>query len=135
MAKKITEIEGIGPAMEAKLLEAGITTVEKLLDRGCTKAGRKELAELTGLNESKILVWVNMADLFRIKGIGRQFSELLKASGVDTVKELRTRNADNLHAALVKVQEEKKITKAVPALSQVVDFIEQAKALEPRITY
>ncbi len=135
MAKKITEIEGIGPAMEAKLLKADINTVEKLLDKGCTKAGRKELAALTGLEESKILVWVNMADLFRIKGIGRQFSELLKAAGVDTVKELRTRKPENLHAALVKVQEEKRITKAVPALSQVINFVEQAKGLEPRITY
>ncbi len=135
MANKITEIEGIGPAMEAKLLKAGINTVEKLLDKGCTKAGRKELATLTGLDESKILVWVNMADLFRIKGIGRQFSELLKAAGVDTVKELRTRKPENLHAALVKTQEEKRITKAVPVLSQVVKFVEQAKELEPRITY
>ncbi len=135
MAKKITEIEGIGPAMEAKLLKADINTVEKLLDKGCTKAGRKELAALTGLEESKILEWVNMADLFRIKGIGRQFSELLKAAGVDTVKELRTRKSENLHAALVKTQEEKRITKAVPALNQVINFVEQAKSLEPRITY
>lgn len=135
MAKKITEIEGIGPAMEAKLTEAGITTVEKLLEKGCTKAGRKELAGITELNESKILTWVNMADLFRIKGVAGQFAELLKATGVDTVKELRNRNAANLHEALVKTQAEKNITKAVPALSQIESFIEQAKELEPMITY
>jgi hypothetical protein len=60
---------------------------------------------------------------------------LLKAAGVDTVKELRTRNAENLHAKLVEVQEEKKITRTVPALSQVTDFVEQAKKLEPMVTY
>lgn len=76
-----------------------------------------------------------MADLFRIKEIASQFAELLKADGVDTVKELRNRNAENLHTKLAEVQEEKKITRTVPALSQVTDFVEQAKALDPVVTY
>lgn len=135
MAKKITEIEGIGPVYQEKLASAGVKTVEGLLEAGATKAGRKKIAEESGLDESQILVWVNMADLFRIKGVASQFAELLKAAGVDTVKELRTRNAENLHAKLVEVQEEKKITRTVPALSQVTDFVEQAKALEPMVTY
>ncbi len=135
MAKKIIEIEGIGPVYSEKLIAAGVSTVEGLLETGATRAGRKKLADETGLSEKKILEWVNMADLFRIKGVASQFAELLKASGVDTVKELRNRNAENLYAKLVEVQEEKKITRAVPALSQVADFIEQAKELEPVITY
>ena len=135
MAKKITEIEGIGPVYQEKLASAGVKTVEGLLEAGATKAGRKKIAEESVLDESQILVWVNMADLFRIKGVASQFAELLKAAGVDTVKELRTRNAENLHAKLVEVQEEKKITRTVPALSQVTDFVEQAKALEPMVTY
>ena len=135
MSKKITEIEGIGPAYQEKLAAAGVKTVEGLLELGASKSGRKKIAEESGLDESQILVWVNMADLFRIKGVASQFAELLKAAGVDTVKELRTRNAENLHAKLVEVQEEKKITRTVPALSQVTDFIEQAKKLEPMVTY
>lgn len=135
MAKKITEVEGIGPAFAEKLDGAGVQTVEGLLEAGATKAGRKKLAADSGIDEAKILDWVNMADLFRIKGIGSQFAELLKAAGVDTVKELRNRNAENLHAKLVEVQEEKKITRTVPALSQVTDFVEQAKALDPIVTY
>ena len=135
MAKKITEIEGIGPVFQEKLAGASVTTVEGLLETGATKAGRKKLAADTEIDESKILTWVNMADLFRVKGIGSQFAELLKASGVDTVKELRNRNAENLHAKLTEVQAEKKITRAVPALSQVTDYIEQAKALKPVVTY
>jgi len=76
-----------------------------------------------------------MADLFRIKGIASQFSELLMHAGVDTVKELRTRNAENLHAKLVEVQADKKLTRVVPGLSQIEDFIEQAKALPPVVTH
>lgn len=135
MAKKITEIEGIGPVFQEKLSNAGITTVEGLLEAGAPKAGRKKLAEASGIDEGKILDWVNMADLFRIKGVASQFAELLKAAGVDTVKELRNRNAENLHTKLAEVQEEKKITRTVPALSQIEDYIEQAKALDPVITY
>jgi predicted flap endonuclease-1-like 5' DNA nuclease len=135
MAKKITEIEGIGPAFQEKLAGAGVTTVEGLLETGASKTGRKKLAADSGIDEGKILDWVNMADLFRIKGIASQFAELLKAAGVDTVKELRTRNAENLHAKLTEVQTAKKITKAVPALSQVTGFIEQAAALEPVVTH
>lgn len=135
MAKKITEIEGIGSVFQEKLSRAGVTTVEGLLESGASKSGRKKLAEVTEIEESKILKWVNMADLFRIKGIGSQFAELLKASGVDTVKELRNRNAENLHAKLTEVQAEKKITKAVPALSQVEDYIKQASELDPVVTH
>ena len=135
MAKKITEIEGIGPVYEGKLANAGIKTVEALLEKGATKSGRKKIATESDIDESRILDWVNMADLFRINGVASQFAELLKAAGVDTVKELRTRNAENLHAKLVEVQAEKKITRTVPGLSQVVGFIEQAAALEPLVTY
>lgn len=135
MATKIEEIEGIGPVFAEKLIGAGVKTVDGLLETGATKSGRKKLAESADIDEGKILNWVNKADLFRIKGIGSQFSELLEAAGVDTVKELRNRNAENLHAKLVELQAEKKLTRAVPALSQVTDFIEQAKALPPIVTY
>jgi len=135
MAKKIAEIEGIGPVYAEKLSKAGVLTVEGLLDKGASRTGRKNIAEDSGIDESKILNWVNKADLFRIKGVGPQFSELLEAAGVDTVKELRNRNAENLHAKLVEVQAEKKITRAVPALKQVVKFVDQAKNLPPIVTY
>lgn|SRR5690606_16448995 len=135
MGKVITMIEGIGPVNKEKLSAAGVTTVESLLEKGASKAGRAAIAEASGIGESQILVWVNMADLFRINGVASQFAELLKAAGVDTVKELRTRNPENLHAALVKTQEEKGLTKVVPAASRVVDFVEQAKNLEPLVTY
>ena len=135
MAKNIKEIEGIGPAFGEKLSAVGIKTVEALLDQGCSKSGRKKIADDTGIDESKVLTWVNMADLFRINGVASQFAELLKASGVDTVKELRNRNAENLHAKLTEVNAEKKLTRVVPNLEKVTDFIEQAKGLDPVVTH
>jgi predicted flap endonuclease-1-like 5' DNA nuclease len=135
MAYKIDEIEGIGPVYAEKLGLASIKTVEGLLEAGKDKAGRKKIAETTGIDEGKILDWVNMADLFRIKGVSSQNAEILKAAGVDTVKELRTRNAENLHKKIVEVNEEKKLVRQVPSLAAVQDFIEQAKSLDPVITY
>ncbi len=135
MGKPITMIESIGPAMKDRLAAAGVTSIEVLLEKGGGKAGRKAIADASGIDESKILVWVNMADLFRINGIASQFAELLKAAGVDTVKELRTRNAENLHAALVRTQQEKGLTRVVPGASKVADFIEEAMTLEPLVTY
>ena len=135
MSKTITMIEGIGPAYQEKLAGAGIKTVEALLEKGASKKGRSEIAATSGISETLILDWVNMADLFRINGIASQFAELLKATGVDTVKELRNRNPENLHKALTETNEAKKLTRAVPALSQVEDFINQAKSLDPVVTH
>ncbi|GGF27266.1 DUF4332 domain-containing protein [Echinicola rosea] len=135
MSKTITSIEGIGPVNQEKLAKAAVKTVEALLEKGASKKGRKALAEATGIDEGKILDFVNMADLFRINGVASQFAELLKATGVDTVKELRTRNPENLHKALTETNESKKLTRVVPALSQIEDFIDQAKSLDPVVTH
>lgn len=133
--KKIDSVEGIGPVYAEKLGAAGYTSTDKLLEAGASKAGRKKIAEETGLKESQILVWVNMCDLFRVNGVAGQFAELLKASGVDTVKELRTRNAENLAAKMAEVNEEKKLTRQVPSAKVVTGWVEQAKELPPMLTY
>ena len=132
---KISEIEGIGPAYAEKLAKAGIKTVNGLLKSGATKKGRKELAAATGFNEKTILEWTNMADLFRVRGVSSQYAELLKAAGVDTVKELRTRNAANLHAKMEEVNNEKNLVRQVASLTQVERFIQHAKGLAPVMTY
>lgn len=126
---QIEDIEGIGPQYAEKLKGAGITSVEKLLEAGATAPGREELASKTGINAKSILTWVNHADLFRIKGVAGQFSELLEAAGVDTVPELAQRNPENLQLALAKANDEKKLCKTTPSLAQVTDWIAEAKAL------
>ncbi|MGB1156477.1 MAG: DUF4332 domain-containing protein [Alphaproteobacteria bacterium] len=135
MSYPIEEIEGIGPSYGAKLKDAGIPSTKALLKACAKKSGRKKVAEDTGISEKLILEWTNLADLMRIKGVGKQFSELLEAAGVDTVKELRNRNPENTAAKMAEVNTEKKLTRAVSAASMVADWVEQAKAMDPIIEY
>lgn len=132
---KIEEIEGVGPAYAVKLTEAGVATVEALLEQGGAAKGRVTLAEKTGISEKLILRWVNHADLIRIKGVGPQYAELLEAAGVDTVKELRNRNAANLTSKLVEINEAKSIAGTTPSGKQVEGWIEEAKTLEPKVSH
>ena len=135
MSYKIQEIEGIGPAYAEKLAAADIDTTEELLKLCCDARGRKATAEKTGVSESQLLKWANMADLMRISGIGSEFSELLEAAGVDTVKELRNRNAGNLAAKMAEVNEQKKLTRTVPSEKTVAGWVDQAKSIDPLITH
>jgi predicted flap endonuclease-1-like 5' DNA nuclease len=130
----IETIEGIGPQYAEKLKAAAITSIEKLLEAGSTPKGRDDLAAQTEISAKLILRWVNHADLFRIKGVAGQFSELLEAAGVDTVPELAQRNAENLQLALAKTNEEKKLSGSTPSLAQVSAWITEAKTL-PRIVH
>lgn len=135
MAYKIIDIEGIGPVYAEKLIAAGIETAAALLEKCAAPAGRKALAEETGISDKLILTWTNHADLFRVKGIGPQFAELLEAAGVDTVKELKHRNAANLAAKILEVNEEKHLVRRVPVEIEVQRMIESAQGLEGVMTY
>lgn len=135
MAYIIDEIEGIGPAYAEKLIAAGIKTTEDLLTAGAKPSGRKKLEETTGISGKLIQKWVNHADLFRINGVAGQFAELLEASGVDTVKEFRHRVPANLKAKMDEVNEQKNLCNRVPSVSELEKMIEQAKVLEPVVSY
>lgn len=132
---KIEEIEGIGPEYAKKLIAVGIKTTEDLLNVGGTRKGRKELAEKTGISEKLVLEWVNLADLFRIKGIGEEYSDLLEEAGVDTVVELSKRDPENLHAKILEINKEKKLVRKPPTLEQIKNWIEQAKKLPRKVEY
>jgi len=131
----IEEIEGIGPAYGKKLVAAGVKTTGELLKRGGKPAGRKELEAATGIGGSQILKWCNLADLMRVNGVGKQFSELLEAAGVDTIKELRNRNAANLAAKMKEINDAKKLCRVAPSEKTVTGWVEQAKKTEPSISY
>ena len=135
MSYKIDEIEGIGPSFAQKLGMAAIKTTDNLLSHCADKSGRKDVAGKTGLSEGQLLKWANLADLMRIDGIGPQFSELLEAAGVDTVKELRTRNAENLAAKMAEVNEMKKLTRTVPSAEMIHGWIKEAAGMDPKITH
>lgn len=135
MVYKVEKIEGVGPKYAAKLDKVGIRNTKQLLDKAATRKGRRELAEAAGIDEGLILKWANMCDLMRIKGVGEEFSELLEVAGVDTVKELSKRRADNLHKAMTEANEKRKLVRQLPGLGQVESWVTQAKAIEPVMKY
>jgi len=133
---RISSIEGIGTTYEQKLRAVGVRSVATLLKKGATRKDRKELAEKSGVDETLILKWVNMADLYRVKGIGSEYAELLEKAGVDTVKELRNRVPANLHAKMVEVNSKgRALVRQLPSLSMVTRWVEAAKKLDPMVTY
>ncbi len=135
MSKNIKYIEGIGPKYAMVLSEIGIRTTDQMLKVCGDRKGRNEISQKTDISETKILKWVNMCDLFRIKGVAGQYAELLENSGVDTVKELRNRNAENLTKTMRDVNKQKRLCKVSPSLKSVQSWVEQAKSLDPAITH
>ena len=132
---RLVDIEGIGPVQAEKLQKAGARSTAALLKRGAKAKGRKELAAATTIDEREILKWVNHADLFRVRGIGSEYSDLLEAAGVDTVPELKQRSAKSLYETLVKANEAKKLVRKMPTADQVAEWIKQAKSLPRLIEY
>ncbi|NLC64841.1 MAG: DUF4332 domain-containing protein [Erysipelothrix sp.] len=132
---KLDIVEGIGDVYAQKLMDAGINNTDELLEICKTPAGRKRVADETGISNDLILTWTNHIDLFRINGVREQFAELLEAAGVDTVPELARRNATNLHEKMVEVNEAEKLSGRIPSVNQLTDWIEQAKKLPRVIEY
>jgi predicted flap endonuclease-1-like 5' DNA nuclease len=132
---KIIEIEGIGEKYAAALEGAGIGTTEKLLDQGGSPSGRSAIAEKAGVTPEKVLEWVNRADLMRVNGIGSEYSDLLEAAGVDTVKELAARRADNLHAKLDEINSAKQLVRRAPTAGEVEKWVTEAKTLPAKVSY
>ena len=135
MSYPIKDLEGIGPKYAKKLADAGIKTTAGLLGACAAEKGRKAVSETTGLSTKNLLKWANLADLMRIKGIATQYSELLEAAGVDTVKELRNRNAKNLAAKMQEVNAKKKRTRVTPPEVVVTTWVAAAKKTKPMITH
>lgn len=135
MAYPIQSIEGVGASYGSTLATAGIHTTDDLLRQCADRRGRQKVAARTGLDEGRLLRWANLADLMRVKGVGRQYSELLEAAGVDTVKELRTRRADNLAAAMRDVNAARRLAKLAPTASTVERWVERAADLTPLVTH
>ncbi len=132
---KVVDVEGIGSKYAGKLEKVGVSTTGALLKAGATPKGRKELADKTGISDALILKWVNHVDLYRIKGVGSEYSELLEAAGVDTIPELAQRKAANLTQKMMEVNKAKKLVRKLPVESQVAGWIEQAKKLPRVLTY
>jgi predicted flap endonuclease-1-like 5' DNA nuclease len=129
---KLEEIEGVGPVSASRLQQAGVMDTDALLKMEATPKRLKDLATKSGIMGTLILEWVNHVDLFRIKGVGEEYADLLEEAGLDTVVELASRKPSNLFAKLEAVNAEKKLVRKVPAETQVGNWIAQAKEL-PRV--
>jgi predicted flap endonuclease-1-like 5' DNA nuclease len=131
----VKKIEGIGGTYAEKLRVYGVTTTEGLLEKGSTPKGRQELAEKTGIPDKLILEWVNLSDLFRVRGIGEEYSDLLEEAGVDTVVELSKRVPENLYAKMAEINAKEKLVRRLPSKSLVAGWVEQAKKLGRVVHY
>lgn len=131
----VRKIRGIQEAQAAKLIAQQIKNSEHLLNAATTPKARATLAASAGMSEKDVLELANRADLARVKGIGKVFSDLLENAGVDTVKELAQRKPANLHAKLAEVNTEKQFAKRAPTLVEVTNWVEQAKALPKLLKY
>ena len=132
---KIIDIEGIGPVYAEKLQSIGIRSVAQLLKAGAQPKGRQELADKAGISKNLILEWVNHADLYRIKGVAEEYSDLLEEAGVDTVVELATRNPENLYNKIIETNQAKKLVRRPPSQKMVEDWVEQAKDMPRAVFY
>jgi predicted flap endonuclease-1-like 5' DNA nuclease len=131
----ISDIDGIGPVIEEKLKQVNIRSLNQLLEKCGTKQGRAQTAAKTGIDESALLKWANMADLYRIKGIGSEYSQLLERIGIDTVKELKTRVPKNLLDKMTEINSANRLVRRIPPLKKVEEFVGYAKTLESKISY
>jgi len=135
MSYPIKDIEGIGNVYAEKLKAVGVSTTGALLKRGKTPSGRRELEDSTGIGHALILEWVNLADLMRVKGVGEEYSDLLEEAGVDTVNELKNRNAENLYEKVKETNKAKNLVRRLPSLKEITSWIDQAKSLPPMVEY
>ena len=135
MSYPITDIDGIDGEVAAVLKSAGIRSSDRLLEAARTVKGRKTLAAKTGYDEKRLLYWANIADRMRIKGVRKEYAELLQAAGVDTVKELKYRNPAKLAKAMADANTKRKIARVLPSDGAVVRWIDQAKRLPLKISY
>ena len=135
MTYPVSNIPNMEPDAVARLKSNGIRTTARLLDAAKNPKGRKLLAGKTGIDEKRILNWANAADRMRIKGIGAEYSELLRVAGVDTVKELKYRNPAKLAGAMAEANARNKLARVLPSPRAVERWVEQAKKIQLKITY
>ncbi len=135
MSITLGELRGITEAVLNALKGQGLSDSNALLEAAKTPQGRKSLASMAGIEATALLELANRADLARIKGIGRVYSDLMEKAGVDTVKELAQRSPENLHARLIELNTTRQLTQRPPSVEQVCDFVEQARSLPAMLEY
>ncbi len=135
MSLSLKKLDGLDAEVIESLKSAGIRTSDKLLDIASSPKGRKALSEKTGIDQQRLLRFANLADKMRVKGLGKEYAELLRHAGVDTVRELKYRNPAKLAEALRKQNDKLKMVRLVPTEKAVGRWVESAKKLPQKISY
>jgi predicted flap endonuclease-1-like 5' DNA nuclease len=130
---RIDQVAGIGHKEATKLRKAGVRTSNGLIDAASSRKDRSQLAAATAIDQRDLQQWVNHCDLLRVKGVGAEYAELLVASGVDTIRDLRRRNATALLAKIIGLNGDAKVVQRLPTESMVESWIEAAKDLDPSV--
>jgi len=130
MSHSVKDIKGIGEIFAAKLAARKVTTTDELLLFGATADGRESLRATTGVHSRQILRWCNWADLMRIQGIGPQFTQLLEAAGVGSLKDLAGSRAENLKARIEDEIRLMRLSAAPPSLTEVRRWITEARMMK-----
>ncbi|TAK49715.1 MAG: DUF4332 domain-containing protein [Xanthobacteraceae bacterium] len=135
MTYPLNKLDSMSAADADKLKTIGIRTTARLLDATSSLKGRKAVAARTGLSEAQLLEWANRADCLRIKGMGKATTELLKAAGVTTLRELTFRNPARLAQAMAEANVKHKLVRVRPSEKSVGVLIERARKLPLKISY
>jgi predicted flap endonuclease-1-like 5' DNA nuclease len=135
MPSSLSDLDGLGPSFAVKMKKVGIRTTEKLLETAKSLKGRQMLSEKTEIDEQQLLRVANLIDRMRIKGVGQEYSELLEAVGVVTVKELRYRNPARLAQAMATANVKRKLVRVLPSENTIGRWIDHAKKLPVKISY
>lgn len=128
-AHPVTDIVGVDLRLAAKLERAGVATVADMWAHAGDRAGRSELAGVTGISVERLAEWARRADLMRAESIGPRTAALLEAAGVTSLRQLRHRSAESLHEALLEANRKSKVVETPPAREEVVAWIEQADSI------
>lgn len=135
MSYPISKIDGLGPQSASKLKSIGIRTTDGLLKKAGSAKARKILAAKTGLSEPQLLEWANIAAIMSVKGISTGKAGLIRASGVNTVRELAMRNPGRLAQTMRDINDKKKLVRVLPSEKSLARLIENAGKLPHKISY
>ncbi len=125
----IETLEGIGRQTGNMFRDYGIATIADYLCKLYDPASREAAANELNVRVKPLHDWASMCDLMRVPSINHQDAELAHAAGINEVGDLARADAQQLHDAMVQVNEagKKRISPDVPDLDQVAQWIDEAQ--------
>jgi predicted flap endonuclease-1-like 5' DNA nuclease len=130
----ISAIRAIRQRDATKLRKGGVRTTESLLEQASTRKGRAEVSARTGIPTTDLVKWAHQAELMKVRGVGAEYADLLAAAGVDTIKALRRRNAQNLMTTLTQINSKRRKVQRLPTVEMVQGWIDAANEMEPSVS-